>query len=91
MDSTYLPALLNRGIVYVHSERIEKALADFNKSIELNPTEPASYLNRAVAYRESDKNDLACLDLKKAKLLGISEKYNSDMTDKMIVELNCGK
>tara|TARA_R110000737_G_scaffold351839_2_gene395338 strand:- start:64 stop:669 length:606 start_codon:yes stop_codon:yes gene_type:complete len=91
MDSTYLPALLNRGLVYAHSERVEKAIADFNIAIELNPSEPASYLNRAVAYRESDKNDLACSDLKKAKSLGISEKYNSDMTDKMIAELNCGE
>lgn len=89
IDSTYLPALLNRGLIYAHSERIEKALFDFNRAIELNPSEPTSYLNRAVAYRESGKIDLACSDLKKAKSLGISEKYNSDMTDKMINELNC--
>jgi tetratricopeptide (TPR) repeat protein len=91
IDSTYLPALLNRGLVYTHSNRIEKALSDFNKAIELKPTEPISYLNRAVAYRKSGKIDLACSDLKKAKSLGITEKYNSDMTDKLINELNCKK
>ena len=91
LDSTYLPALLNRGLVYTHSNRIEKALSDFNKAIELKPTEPASYLNRAVAYRKVNKTDLACKDLKKAKSLGISKKYNSDMADKMIDELNCEK
>jgi len=91
IDSTYLPALLNRGLIYAHSNQTDKALSDFNKAIKLNPTEPSSYLNRAVAYRESGKIDLACSDLKKAKSLGISEKYNSDMTDKMINELNCEK
>ena len=91
IDSSYLPALLNRGLIYTHSGKIEKALSDFNKAIEINPTEPTSYLNRAVAYRESDKIDLACSDLQKAKSLGINEKYGSDMTDKMIYELNCKK
>ena len=91
LDSTYLPTFLNRGLVYTHSNRIEKALFDFNNAIELKPTEPMSYLNRAIAYRESGKIGLACSDLKKAKSLGITEKYNSDMTDKLIDELNCKK
>ena len=91
LDSTYLPALLNRGLIYTYSNRIEKALSDFNKAIELKPNEPATYLNRAVAYRESGKIELACSDLKKAKSLGISKKYKSDMTDKMIKELKCEK
>tara|TARA_R110002124_G_scaffold286766_2_gene468636 strand:- start:3858 stop:4409 length:552 start_codon:yes stop_codon:yes gene_type:complete len=91
IDSTYIPALLNRGLIYAHSNQIERALSDFDKAIKFKPTEPASYLNRAVAYRESNKLDLACSDLKKAKSLGISEKYISNMTDKMIIELNCDK
>tara|TARA_R110002073_G_scaffold128999_5_gene275227 strand:+ start:21112 stop:21717 length:606 start_codon:yes stop_codon:yes gene_type:complete len=91
IDSNYLPALLNRGLIYTHSGRIEKALSDFNKVIEINPLEPATYLNRAVAYREANKPKLACFDLQKAKSLGIKEKYGSDMTNKMIKELNCEK
>ena len=89
LDSTYLPALLNRGLIYTHSNRIDKALADFNKAIELEPSEPASYLNRAVANRKANQIQLACNDLQKAKSLGIREKYGSDMTDKMIADLNC--
>lgn len=91
LDSTYVPALLNRGLIYAHSDRTEKAISDFNRAIELKPNEPASYLNRAVAYREADEIELACSDLKRAKSLGINEKYGSDMTDKMIKELNCKK
>jgi tetratricopeptide (TPR) repeat protein len=91
IDSNYVPALLNRGLVYAHSNRNEKAMTDFNRAIELKPNEPASYLNRAVAYRETNKIELACLDLNKAKSLGINEKYGSDMTDKMLKELNCEK
>jgi len=91
IDSTYLPALLNRGLIYAHSDRIEKAMIDFNKAIELQPNEPASYLNRAVAYRKADKIEQACSDLQKAKFLGIKEKYGSEMTNKMIKELECKK
>jgi len=91
MDSTYLPALLNRGLIYTHSGKLQKALSDFNRAIELNPSEPASYLNRAVAFRKAQKIELACSDLLKAKSLGIKQKYGSNMTDKMINELNCKK
>ncbi len=91
LDSTYLPALLNRGLIYAHSNRTEKAITDFNRAIELKPNEPVSYLNRAVAYREANEIESACSDLKKAKSLGINEKYGSDMTNKMIKELNCIK
>ena len=91
MDSTYLPALLNRGLIYTHSGKLQKALSDFNRAIELNPSEPASYLNRAVAFRKAQKIELACSDLLKAKSLGIKQKYGSNMTDKMIDELNCKK
>ena len=66
-------------------------MTDFNRAIGLEPNEPASYLNRAVAYREANEIELACSDLKKAKSLGINEKYDSDMTDKMLKELNCNK
>jgi len=91
LDSLFLPPYLNRGLIYTHSGRAEKGILDFSAAIRIRPSEPASYLNRAVAYRKSNKIDLACSDLKKAKSLGISEKYNSDMTDKMINELNCKK
>jgi tetratricopeptide (TPR) repeat protein len=89
IDSTYLPALLNRGILYVHNNELEKGLADLNKAIQLDSLEPSVFLNRAVAYRELNRMDLACIDLNKAKSLGIKEKYNSNMTEKMFDELKC--
>ena len=89
INEEYLPALLNRGIGFVHLGKIELGLKDINKAIQIEPSEPTSYLNRAVAYRENKEIELACADLKKAKSLGIVEKYGSDMTDKMMVELNC--
>lgn len=89
INPKYLPALLNRGLGYIHINQIELALKDINKAIEINPTEPSSYLNRAVAYRKNNQFHLACADLEKSRSLGIAEKYNSQMAEIMMTEINC--
>lgn len=40
---------VNRGIVRLFSENIEGAIADFDKAIELDPTEAEGYLNKGAA------------------------------------------
>ncbi|WP_108805510.1 tetratricopeptide repeat protein [Aquimarina sp. Aq107] len=78
LNNEYYAALINRGIAYVYSNQSEKALIDLDKAIEINPTEPATYLNRAIAYNDLGKTKLACSDYKKAKSLGLMDKYGSD-------------
>jgi Tfp pilus assembly protein PilF len=50
--------------------RLDQALADFTKVIELDPTRANGYKARAMVYREMKKNDLAEADEKKARELG---------------------
>jgi Tfp pilus assembly protein PilF len=69
--------LTNRGIAYVYVNQSEKAIIDLNKAIQIKPEEPATYLNRAIAYYNLGKSKLACKDLKKSKKLGLTEIYGS--------------
>jgi lipoprotein NlpI len=46
------------------------AIRDYNKALSLNASYNLAYLNRGLAYHELNKDDLACLDFKKACELG---------------------
>lgn len=46
------------------------ALSDFNKVIQLNPSKPESYINRAIYYLNYNIKGDFCSDLKKAVSLG---------------------
>ena len=46
----YVPAFVNRGLVYLSIEDYEKAIADFNDAIRLEPTVAGHYFKRGVAY-----------------------------------------
>jgi len=62
-------AYLNRGAIYLKSGAIESAIRDFSQAIAINSAYAAAYKNRAIAYRELGKDELALLDEKKAKEL----------------------
>jgi tetratricopeptide (TPR) repeat protein len=40
----------NRGLMYFHMGRIEEAIANYNRALELNPNLAAAYNNRANCY-----------------------------------------
>ena len=58
------------GLAYLNKKDYDKAIADSSKAIEINPQIAIGYINRAIAYRATGKNDLADADEKKAKELG---------------------
>ncbi|MGK7933710.1 MAG: tetratricopeptide repeat protein [Microcystaceae cyanobacterium] len=64
----------NRGKIYYEQQKWDLALADFNKSIELNPDFPLVYSNRGDIYRTQKKCDLALADYNKV----IASNINSD-------------
>jgi len=45
-------------------------ILDYNKAIEINPTEGKYYFRRGLAKIKSGQTDSGCLDLNKAKELG---------------------
>ena len=57
---------LNRGIVRYRNGDLTGSLADFSKSIGLNPNKPNVYEARAATYRKMGKVDLATADEQKA-------------------------
>jgi len=65
----FILAYSNRGIAYYYTGNYDKAIADFNKIIELDSKNPKAYKNRANAYRELGKPNLAKRDEEKAKAL----------------------
>lgn len=56
----------SRGIAHKATGKVDMAIADYGKAIELSPTDPAPLSNRADAYRDQKKTDLAIADYDKA-------------------------
>lgn len=59
-----------RGSFEMESQRTKLALYDFNKAIELDPTNPTSYINRAIVYGRSKQKAMSEADLQRAQELG---------------------
>jgi len=64
-----------RGNAYSNLKQYQKAINDYNKSIELNSNDATSYLNRGRAKLQlGDKS--GCYDLSKAGELGEEAAYD---------------
>ena len=62
LDPHFGPASLNRGILHFTSKNYDQAIADLSKAIQLDPSKPLSYTERAKAYRKLGKTALADAD-----------------------------
>jgi tetratricopeptide (TPR) repeat protein len=73
--------LQRRATCYTIQKKYKEALADYKRTILLNPNLPEAYFNRGVCYYYTERQDSACIDWKKAALMGYatakdySEKY----------------
>lgn len=56
----------NRGLAYMREKKYEDAIADFSRTLELNPKVAQAYYSRARAYHALDKNTEALSDLDQA-------------------------
>ena len=56
----------NRGLIYFQSRQPEKALADYNKALQLNPELDSAYNNRANYYASVGKLSEALADYEQA-------------------------
>ena len=57
---------LIRGIAYKNKGQFDKAFADYDKAIQLNPKSAAAYNNRGIVYYIKDQFDKAIADFDKA-------------------------
>ena len=60
------PAFNNRGIVYDHKGEYDRAIADYDRAIELVPNDATAYNNRGVAYGKKGDYDRAIRDYDQA-------------------------
>ncbi len=69
----------NRGHAKYKLGDNKGALKDFEKSIELAPSNSYVFKNRALVYIAMNKNKEACLDLYRAISLGFSDMYGNEV------------
>lgn len=53
---------MKRGIAYSNKGQYDKAISDFTKAIELNPSEETAYVHRAIAWAKKDQYAEAFID-----------------------------
>jgi tetratricopeptide (TPR) repeat protein len=67
------PAYVNRGTAYSRLGQDGKALADFNKAVELDQNYASVYVNRGSLYLKTGNKEGAASDYRKACSLGNRE------------------
>jgi tetratricopeptide (TPR) repeat protein len=60
------PCFLFRGNAYNIKGKMNEAMADYNRTIQLNPNLPSAYVARGVLYMKLQKKDLAESDFRAA-------------------------
>ena len=69
----YVEAYNNRGLAYFYLGQKERAIADYNKAIQLNPNDADAYNNRGNAYFYLGQHERAIKDYTKSIELNNSE------------------
>ena len=80
---------LNRGVAYFGVNRIDDAIKDFTKAIQLDPELGAAYHNRGLAYCKKIRPDQAIEDFTKA--IQLDTRLVNAYTSRGIVWLCLGK
>lgn len=62
---TNAPVWSNRGNARLSQNKVEQALGDYNKAVELAPDSPDPYLNRGIAYERGNQWEKAVADYNK--------------------------
>ena len=81
LNEKFVKAWVNRGNVLSRQGRLEEAIEDYTVAIAFNQDYAAAFYNRAIARQKLKQTAEACIDLKKAELLGlaVSEKMKDEI------------
>lgn len=72
LDNDSALALVCRGIVFANLNETDKALLDFNRAIDLQPTYSYAYFNRGILKYSIKDTSGACIDWNQAVRFGYS-------------------
>lgn len=82
-------AYQNRGVVYQNQGKIEEALQDFNKALELKPAYDRALYNRGNIYLNQNDDVQALRDFNRA--LEISPAYDKALNNRGLIYLRRGQ
>jgi len=72
----------NRGFSYLRKDQFDKAIADYNRAVEVNPGFAVAYYNRGTAYYKVGQFYMATSDYKKA--IELNPEYGETNDDQEI-------
>lgn len=75
-----------QGMIYCEMQKYEKAIANFNKCIELDSKEASYYYVRAEVYYKTEEYEKALADFNKDKELNSNETQNNCCLNKPYIE-----
>jgi tetratricopeptide (TPR) repeat protein len=73
LDSGYVDARINRGILQMQSDRADSALLDFEWVVVRRPNDARAWQLRGWAHCELGKRAQGCIDLSEASRLGLGQ------------------
>jgi tetratricopeptide (TPR) repeat protein len=76
-DAEYTQAYFDRAIVKQKAGKLEEALSDYSRCIELNPRYANAYEGRGLLLIQMNQAERGCTDLSKAGELGCTRAYTS--------------
>jgi len=79
-------AYYNRGLEYMNENKMDQALTDYNKAIELKPNYTEAYVNRGNIMRGNQKNVDALNDYNKA--LAVNPNFSKAYFNRGILYMN---
>src|SRR5437667_395115 len=62
----FAPAYYNRGLAYAANGEFDRAIADFNETIRLDPTDPDAFISRGGAYFATGDHNRAIVNFSEA-------------------------
>jgi tetratricopeptide (TPR) repeat protein len=77
LNPNYIDAYINRGNLFSMENRYEEAVDNFSKAILLKPNGAIAFYNRGLTEYRLGKKDAACLDLKRAYILGYKPAFDA--------------
>ncbi|MCB0786701.1 MAG: tetratricopeptide repeat protein, partial [Flavobacteriales bacterium] len=71
--SDHVWAYTSRGSAYNKLEQYDKAIADFDRVLSLDPTDQEAFNNRGWSYKGKGDMKAACRDWKESRKMGNAE------------------